>query len=188
MRLIESAFPEECIQRTAAYYPVLVLRQYLPYTIITGKGKRCAQTFAAPFAGPSGFRSCVSYGIVVPMSVRMRHTSSHTKNRRSHHALTAASIMKDKESGALRLPHRLDESTGMYRGKQVLPKKEMKSKAEHGKKIEKEKREHEHAHAEGAKQPMHSEKESKTQEKKTGMLGRLTKGRAKARSGMGGGA
>lgn len=114
----------------------------------------------------------------------MRHTSSHTKNRRSHHALTATSIVVDKESGALRLPHRLDESTGMYRGTQVLPKKEMKSKAEHGKKLEKEKREHEHTHAEGAKQPIHSEKE----EKKTGMLGRLTKGRAKARSGMGGGA
>lgn len=114
----------------------------------------------------------------------MRHTRSHTNNRRSHHALSAASIVKDKESGALRLPHRLDESTGMYRGKQVLPKKEMKAKADHRKKVEKEKKEHDHAHAEGAKQPIHSGKE----EKKTGVLGRLTKGKAKARSGMGGGA
>lgn len=118
------------------------------------------------------------------MSVRMRHTSSHTKNRRSHHALSPSAIVKDEKSGALRLAHRLDESTGMYRGKQILPKKDMKAKAEHKKKIEKEEREQDHAHAEGAKQPIHSEKE----EKKTGVLGRLTKGRAKARSGMGGGA
>ena len=53
------------------------------------------------------------------MSVRMRHTKSHTANRRSHHALTAAKAVKDKESGALRLPHRVDETTGRYRGKQV---------------------------------------------------------------------
>ena len=56
------------------------------------------------------------------MSVRMRHTSSHTKNRRSHHALVETGIVKDKESGNLRLPHRLDEKTGMYRGKQIVSK------------------------------------------------------------------
>ena len=138
---------------------------------------------ARPEAAP--FRSRASYGIVLPMSVRMRHTRSHTNNRRSHHALSAGSIVKDKESGALRLPHRLDESTGMYRGKQVLPKKVMKSKEERGKKIEKEKKEHDHSHAEGVKQPIHSEKEEM---KNTGLLGRLTKGKAKSRSGFGGGA
>lgn len=53
----------------------------------------------------------------------MRHTSSHTKNRRSHHALKDRVIVKDKESGALRLPHRLDETTGMYRGKLIAPQK-----------------------------------------------------------------
>lgn len=113
----------------------------------------------------------------------MRHTRSHTNNRRSHHALTADSIVKDKESGALRLPHRLDESTGMYRGKQILPKKVMKEKAADSKRTKKAKEEHDHAHIEGAKQPIHSEKE----EKKTGLIGRMTKGKAKARSGMGGG-
>lgn len=55
------------------------------------------------------------------MSIRMRHTRGHTNNRRSHHALVAASVMKDAESGALRLPHRLDETTGMYRGRQIAP-------------------------------------------------------------------
>jgi ribosomal protein L32 len=114
----------------------------------------------------------------------MRHTSSHTKNRRSHHALTASSIVTDKESGALRLPHRLDETTGMYRGKQILPKKVIKAKKDHDKKVSKAKEEHAHEHAEGSKEPIHSEKETK---KSTGVLGRMTKGKAKARSGMGGG-
>lgn len=62
------------------------------------------------------------------MSIRMRHTSSHSKNRRSHHALKNRAILKDKESGALRLPHRLDESTGMYRGKLIATPKTKKTK------------------------------------------------------------
>ena len=60
------------------------------------------------------------------MSVRMRHTSSHTKNRRSHHALKNKNILKDKETGAARLPHHLDETTGMYRGKLIAPAKTKK--------------------------------------------------------------
>jgi large subunit ribosomal protein L32 len=83
----------------------------------------------------------------------MRHTRGHTGNRRSHHALTATSVVADKESGNLRLPHHLDEATGMYRGKQIAParaarvsKKSVKGvstepKGEHT---------HEHAHAEHA--------------------------------------
>src|SRR5690606_40427975 len=67
---------------------------------------------------------------VPPMSVRMRHTSSHTRNRRSHHALKNQKVVKDKESGALRLPHRLDETTGMYRGKLVMKPKAKKVTAE----------------------------------------------------------
>ncbi len=54
------------------------------------------------------------------MSVRMRHTRGHTNNRRSHHALTAVAAIKDAKTGGLRLPHRVDESTGMYRGKQIF--------------------------------------------------------------------
>lgn len=119
------------------------------------------------------------------MSVRMRHTRSHTNNRRSHHALAENAIVTDKESGKLRLPHRLDESTGMYRGKQVLPKKEMKRRKEHEEEKAKHKHDHDHDHAVGVKEPIHSDKEIK---KDTGVLGRLTKGKAKARSGMGGGA
>mgnify|MGYP001560704080 CR=1 FL=1 len=116
------------------------------------------------------------------MSVRMRHTSSHTKNRRSHHALTAGSIVTDKESGALRLPHRLDETTGMYRGKQIITTAVMKREAKHEKKKEQHKKEH--IHPEGAKEPIHSDKEVK----KEGLMGRMTLGKAKSRSGFGGGA
>lgn len=116
----------------------------------------------------------------------MRHTRSHTNNRRSHHALTADAIVKDKESGALRLPHRLDETTGMYRGKQILPKKVMKEKAADTKRTKKAKEEHDHAHVEGAKQPIHSEKDTNVEAKK-GLMGRMSLGKAKSRSGFGGG-
>ncbi len=66
------------------------------------------------------------------MSVRMRHTRSHTNNRRSHHALHDVATIVDKESGALRLSHRLDETTGIYRGTLIkAPKvKKERTKAE----------------------------------------------------------
>lgn len=118
------------------------------------------------------------------MSVRMRHTRSHTRNRRSHHALKNAVIVKDKTSGAYRLPHRIDESTGAYRGNQIIEKKEVKEKMkDHETRLQ----EHKHEHKEGEKAPIHSEKQQKAP-KKEGLIGRMTKGRAKARSGMGGGA
>lgn len=50
----------------------------------------------------------------------MRHTRSHTANRRSHHALQANTITLDKETGAPHLRHRVSRATGKYRGKQVL--------------------------------------------------------------------
>ena len=97
------------------------------------------------------------------MSVRMRHTSSHTKNRRSHHALKNQNILKDKESGALRLPHRLDETTGMYRGKQIVPAKAVKAEAkDHAKRVEA----HKHEDHAGAKAP-EIKSESKVTKKST---------------------
>jgi len=121
------------------------------------------------------------------MSVRMRHTSSHSKNRRSHHALRSASIVKDGEN--LRLPHRLDEETGMYRGKQIIPAEELKRREERAKKRE---QKSENPLAEGVREPVHQTEDPIAAEKATtkneGLLGRFTKGRAKARSGFGGGA
>lgn len=116
------------------------------------------------------------------MSIRMRHTSGHTANRRSHHALKDMNIVKDKESGNLRLPHRLDEATGMYRGKQIVAPK---VKAEHKTKVKgtstapTEKHVHEHA------TEVHANAEAKASK---GIFGKIaTGGRPKARSGFGGG-
>lgn len=118
----------------------------------------------------------------------MRHTRSHTRNRRSHHALAAGATVKDKESGALRLPHRLDESTGMYRGKLIVPERKSEVKEE---KKRRAKNQEEEANQElGAREPVHEEKHAveETREKKQGLVGRMTKGKAKSRSGFGGGA
>jgi large subunit ribosomal protein L32 len=105
----------------------------------------------------------------------MRHTSSHTKNRRSHHALKNRVIVKDKDSGALRLPHRLDVSTGMYRGKQILPKKEVAAETkDHKKRVEA----HKDHHEEGTKTPVMDEAKSAKVKK-----GGLTKSAAKAKAG-----
>lgn len=53
------------------------------------------------------------------MTVRMRHTRSHTKNRRSHHALAKPALSKD-ESGNVHLRHRLTPVSGTYRGRKVI--------------------------------------------------------------------
>jgi large subunit ribosomal protein L32 len=115
------------------------------------------------------------------MSIRMRHTRGHTGNRRSHHALSQINIIKDKESGNLRLPHRVDEATGMYRGKQIFAPK---AKVAQEPKVKGPDTEpaaphvHDHAHE-------HANAETKTQK---GFLGKFMKGgRPKARSGFGGG-
>lgn len=52
------------------------------------------------------------------MTVRMRHTRSHTNNRRSHHKLANPAIVK--ESGSAHLRHRLNPTTGSYRGRKVV--------------------------------------------------------------------
>lgn len=53
------------------------------------------------------------------MVVRMRHTRSHTKNRRSHHRLAKPTLTKD-ESGNVHMRHRLSSITGSYRGRKVI--------------------------------------------------------------------
>ncbi|MBI5405930.1 50S ribosomal protein L32 [Candidatus Kaiserbacteria bacterium] len=117
------------------------------------------------------------------MSIRMRHTRGHTSNRRSHHALKNTNIVNDKESGNARLPHRLDEATGMYRGKQIAPARGTrvsKEKVKGPSTSPEAKHAHEHAHEEHANADAKSSK---------GIFGKLaTGGRPKARSGFGGGA
>lgn len=69
------------------------------------------------------------------MVVRMRSTKSHTKNRRSHHALERASLSKCEHCQAFKKPHVVCLSCGFYHGKKVLDlvkkeeKKQKKAKA-----------------------------------------------------------
>ena len=119
------------------------------------------------------------------MSIRMRHTRGHTGNRRSHHALSEANVVKDKESGNLRLPHRIDEITGRYRGKQIFTPK---VKMEHAKGASPRATEVPHSSASGGKhaQEVHANAEAKSSK---GIFGKIAaSGRPKARSGFGGGA
>lgn len=68
------------------------------------------------------------------MTVRMRHTPSHTKNRRSHHALEEKSLVLCARCNAATLPHRTCLNCGFYRKHEVvdvlknLTKKEKKAK------------------------------------------------------------
>lgn len=64
----------------------------------------------------------------------MRHTRSHTGNRRSHHALKAGALAKCLKCKAETLPHVMCANCGFYKGKEVvdvlkkLTKKEKKQK------------------------------------------------------------
>lgn len=49
----------------------------------------------------------------------MRHTRSHTKNRRSHHALSKPALGKDAAGNAY-LRHRMNPTTGTYRDRKVV--------------------------------------------------------------------
>ena len=118
------------------------------------------------------------------MSVRMRHTSGHTRNRRSHHALDAIKAVPGEKEGTLRLPHRLDEATGLYRGRQIVPAKvahapSVKAKGPDTEALAEHEHDHEHAHVE------HANAETKGTK---GVFGKVVGlGRPKARSGFGGG-
>ena len=58
------------------------------------------------------------------MAVPKRKTSSSKKNmRRSHHAIKDINVTLDKDSGEPRLSHKIDKSTGMYNGRQILKSK-----------------------------------------------------------------
>lgn len=120
---------------------------------------------------------------VIPMSIRMRHTRGHTNNRRSHHALAATNVVKDKETGNSRLPHHLDDVSGMYRGKQIVPARSVRiSKKDKKGPTATPEVPHTHEHS----REEHANAEAKASK---GISGKVaTGGRPKARSGFGGGA
>jgi len=91
--------------------------------------------------------------------------------------------VKDKESGNLRLPHRLDEATGMYRGKQIFTPKMKVAKSSKIKGPDTEptaKQAHDHAHE------VHANADAKSSKGISGKVVGATS-RPKARSGFGGG-
>jgi len=58
------------------------------------------------------------------MAVPKRKTSVSKRNmRRSHNSLKKINVILDKDSGEPRLPHKIDLSTGMYKGREVIKKK-----------------------------------------------------------------
>ncbi len=73
------------------------------------------------------------------MVVRMRHTKSHTKNRRSHHALSSVAFAICSNCKARKLRHTVCKECGFYRNMKVLDlvkATEKKQKREKAKKAE----------------------------------------------------
>lgn len=64
------------------------------------------------------------------MVIRMRHTRSHTANRRSHHALTAPNLAVCKNCGASHRPHHMCLDCGFYNGRVVIDLKAKKADRE----------------------------------------------------------
>ena len=54
------------------------------------------------------------------MSVRMRHTNSHTGNRRSHHAVKPSEVQLCVECKAPKLPHRVCLACGKYKKVEMI--------------------------------------------------------------------
>jgi len=62
------------------------------------------------------------------MAVPKRKTSKSKKNmRRSHNSMNSINIIEDKDSGEPRLSHKIDSSTGMYKGRLILDPKNKNS-------------------------------------------------------------
>ena len=62
------------------------------------------------------------------MAVPKRKTSVSKKNmRRSHLGLKNINVILDKNSGEPRMSHRIDKSTGMYNGREVIKIKSKQS-------------------------------------------------------------
>ena len=73
------------------------------------------------------------------MSVRMRHTRSHTGLRRAHHALQSLSFIPCSKCKKLKPPHTVCLNCGTYRGRvmfDVLKKLDKKQRKEKERQLE----------------------------------------------------
>ena len=61
------------------------------------------------------------------MVIRMRHTRSHTANRRSHHALKTPTLAICSNCEAKHRPHHMCQECGFYKGRLVI---DMKAKSD----------------------------------------------------------
>jgi large subunit ribosomal protein L32 len=78
-----------------------------------------------PFDLSAASSGCAALKDDFAMAVPRRKTSPSRRGmRRSADALKKPTYVEDKDSGELRRPHHLDLKTGMYKGRQVLKKKE----------------------------------------------------------------
>jgi large subunit ribosomal protein L32 len=64
----------------------------------------------------------------------MRHTRSHTRNRRAHHGLKDSVLSKCKKCGEPALPHSVCANCGVYKGREVIDVLKKLSKKERKKK------------------------------------------------------
>lgn len=51
---------------------------------------------------------------------KRRHSKSRTRQRRAHDALKLPQYFLDKETGEPMQPHRVNPTTGMFKGRQIL--------------------------------------------------------------------
>jgi large subunit ribosomal protein L32 len=58
--------------------------------------------------------------ILVDMVIRIRHTHSHTGNRRSHHALEAKNLSDCANCKQKKETHVVCKNCGFYRGRKVI--------------------------------------------------------------------
>ncbi|PIP86831.1 50S ribosomal protein L32 [Candidatus Campbellbacteria bacterium CG22_combo_CG10-13_8_21_14_all_36_13] len=54
------------------------------------------------------------------MTVRMRHTKGHTRNRRAHHSLEEPRLSTCANCGKPHLRHKMCDTCGKYKGRQVV--------------------------------------------------------------------
>ncbi len=54
------------------------------------------------------------------MSVRMRHTSGHSRNRRSHHAIKGPRLSSCVKCEAKHLRHHMCDNCGTYREREII--------------------------------------------------------------------